>query len=927
MKIQRTATALLVVLGMVTALPFLEESQKASIVEGVGSGDYPAPPNGDWLIETQPTVVENETIILNGSLLVRNGASLTLRNVTLKLNSPAGLHFRIEVESGSTLRIEGNSTITAVNPAYNWYLVANDGSSIDFVNSTFSHAGWEPGTNGVHSGVWISADGGTIANCTFIGNYYGLCLYQATDTLIANNTFTSNRNDGIYVWESNATNISSNSITNGSANGIHLDNSEETVIDDNNITNNTKCGIYVYYSGNTSVSDNKVIRNQLKGIEVRQSSNSTVLRNVVTGAKDYRQELGIYVSSDNCTVEDNELSNHSISGIFFKNSLNSFVKLNNVSSSLNVGIRLSNSINTTVDENNIIDSIDYGISIDQSEFCNVSHNFVTETVFESGLRLIDSNNCSISYNQIVFNKIGMVLTDAANCTISDNLVTNNLILAMKADSLRNCSIVENRIMNNEDGIESTGIEGCLITENSVMSNNQIGISLSNMTTDNILWSNHLGANGESNAKDDNGTNHWDNGSHGNWWYDYSGVDAGGDGLGDTPYLVPGAGLAQDKYPRFIPTAPDRMPPLIAYIAPLTFPEGYPGINITLRATEAAPATFTAYHNGNPWASGPWNGSEVVVLLQALPAGLHNFTLVLRDTSNNFATITVWMKVEATFPPWLTPAPDITLDEGSAGSHIDWQLGDSVPGNYSVYLNDTLVSEFNWSATSDLPVSISLRYSVDGLPDGVFSLRLAASNIVRLHASDMVQVLVVDTTPPEVQAKVTINRTSTALLSAAAENIVTIQLAGNAEAYWYNIEGVDTVNQTVDNPTFKILTKTITTMTSERTETNTTMTIERAKSLARTLPAGEYTLHVYGSDLAGNIGYTAVQFTLEPESSAEPSQPESSSEPSSETSSAVGRTTEPSTTAPSFSLIIAMLAILIILPVRKKLRKRNNASEI
>lgn len=49
-----------------------------------------------------------------------------------------------------------------------------------------------------------------------------------------------------------------------------------------------------------------------------------------------------------------------------------------------------------------------------------------------------------------------------------------------------------------------------------------------------------------------GDNVWDNGSLGNFWSDYSGNDADGDGIGDTPYIVDYDDDLQDRYPLMVP---------------------------------------------------------------------------------------------------------------------------------------------------------------------------------------------------------------------------------------------------------------------------------------------------------------------------------------------------------------------------------------
>ncbi len=39
---------------------------------------------------------------------------------------------------------------------------------------------------------------------------------------------------------------------------------------------------------------------------------------------------------------------------------------------------------------------------------------------------------------------------------------------------------------------------------------------------------------------------WDDGKRGNFWSDYNGTDANGDGIGDTPYVIDV--LNEDRYP-------------------------------------------------------------------------------------------------------------------------------------------------------------------------------------------------------------------------------------------------------------------------------------------------------------------------------------------------------------------------------------------
>ena len=76
----------------------------STIVSSDGSGNYPAPALGDWVIAT-PTHVGNETIILNGNLTIMPTGSLTFHNVTLKMNCSVNGSYHINVTSGGSFYI------------------------------------------------------------------------------------------------------------------------------------------------------------------------------------------------------------------------------------------------------------------------------------------------------------------------------------------------------------------------------------------------------------------------------------------------------------------------------------------------------------------------------------------------------------------------------------------------------------------------------------------------------------------------------------------------------------------------------------------------------------------------------------------------------------------------------------------------------
>ncbi|GAI90489.1 unnamed protein product, partial [marine sediment metagenome] len=66
------------------------------------------------------------------------------------------------------------------------------------------------------------------------------------------------------------------------------------------------------------------------------------------------------------------------------------------------------------------------------------------------------------------------------------------------------------------------------------------------------------------AENNGASNFWDNGTIGNYWDDYAGLDANDDGIGDTPYMIPGTVGDQDNYPVWDdgPTADDVEPLIV-----------------------------------------------------------------------------------------------------------------------------------------------------------------------------------------------------------------------------------------------------------------------------------------------------------------------------------------------------------------------------
>ena len=104
-------------------------------------------------------------------------------------------------------------------------------------------------------------------------------------------------------------------------------------------------------------------------------------------------------------------------------------------------------------------------------------------------------------------------------------------------------IVNNTIeRNNGGGIYVDSDEASVVKDNCIKGNtiknhdqkdDGVGLLIKNVN-DNLVYHNNFIEN-YIQAKDDGNNTCWEHNGEGNYWSDYTGKDANGDGIGDTPY--------------------------------------------------------------------------------------------------------------------------------------------------------------------------------------------------------------------------------------------------------------------------------------------------------------------------------------------------------------------------------------------------------
>ena len=197
-----------------------------------------------------------------------------------------------------------------------------------------------------------------------------------------------------------------------------------------------------------------------------------------------------------------------------------------------------------------------GIGVGEVKFCSISGNRIAGN--QHGIVLVSSSHCNLTGNY--FELIG--LSSAIQLSYSNNnLVSGNYIDSCTEGiqiwlGSNNNTVTENIIKNCED--HAIGFQ--YSNDNTVSRNNisdsGVGTSIyvSNL---NVISHNNYVNNAVQFASDSNesyamiwGYNVSINIINKNYWSDYNGTDADGDGLGDTPYIINEEN--QDNYPLMEP---------------------------------------------------------------------------------------------------------------------------------------------------------------------------------------------------------------------------------------------------------------------------------------------------------------------------------------------------------------------------------------
>ncbi len=198
----------------------------------------------------------------------------------------------------------------------------------------------------------------------------------------------------------------------------------------------------------------------------------------------------------------------------------------------------------------------YGIQVLRSNYVIVTNNNCSGNV-AFGIFLDFTGNDTLT-NNVCIDAAHGIYTWAS----SDNIMENNSCRATNACAIMLAGSSNRNILSNNT-CYSSGDNGIYVlhSDSNTLSNNTLrnnlghGIDLADSDFNNVYGNDFIGNNGATSiynsshpqGEDTSIGNHWNTGSYGNHWSDWTTPDLNGDGIVDNPYSIV-AGIKQDNYP-------------------------------------------------------------------------------------------------------------------------------------------------------------------------------------------------------------------------------------------------------------------------------------------------------------------------------------------------------------------------------------------
>ena len=324
-----------------------------------------------------------------------------------------------------------------------------------------------------------------------------------------------------------------------------------------------------------------------------------------------------------------------------------------------------------------------------------------------GISLLNSNYAEIYNNTFTF---------------FDNPEMSYLENSIKVKSSDSVNIHSNKFHRGNNSIYVETSSDVLITNNTFQNNYNEAIYLHTSSSDCLIYYNSFFLNnpsGSSQGFDDGTSNIWYNSTTltGNLWSDWSGTGS---------YSIDGASSSVDLYPIDTPLQFLETPEDYSYI------EGIEGNYLNWTTIDNNPDFYKIFRNNTEIDNGTWISSvPISILIDGLPIGIYNFTILLNDTGGNIIIDEVWITVVENLPPYLVSfTDDYAFVEGIPNQEIYWYIETDDPGTYWIYQDG---GEIDTGPLERPGEGLQLHVSLDLLTQGIYNFSIliqdSANNII------------------------------------------------------------------------------------------------------------------------------------------------------------------------------------------------------
>jgi parallel beta-helix repeat protein len=354
-------------------------------------------------------------------------------------------------------------------------------------------------------------------------NQWGIMVSEGSNNNeITKNECYENLAHGIHLWgDSNGNRVSKNLCSNNGGSGIILEGCYGNVIVDNDCRGNSAPNLYLRYSNDNLITEN-LCTGSPWGIVIRWSYNNDVVNN-----KCVENGEGIVLQDDsveNRIVNNTCVNNYENGIILIFNANYNVIDHNDFSGNGLSGISVQYSEGNSITGNTCNDNGEQGIFIQDFSHYNV----------------ITDNDCNRNLDS------GILILESNGNIVMDNFCSENIWTGIGLVSgAENNIIFRNKLVHNWAGVYFSYVSNNDAFRNNI-TYNTYGIFMHRECYGNMLYHNNIIDNDNQVFDLSPGLNNWYNiyMQEGNYWSDYEGVDANGDGIGDTEW----PDIGYDAYP-------------------------------------------------------------------------------------------------------------------------------------------------------------------------------------------------------------------------------------------------------------------------------------------------------------------------------------------------------------------------------------------